>query len=110
MQRLNRYLDWRDSHRRVKSSRNAALCDALSMWLEDQEQQAGLSTSRALHRQFKTAYHSLRQRPGEVRIHHLRDVLGWPRERFDAVLEHLRAEEHAWPTLFHAHMAWLIRP
>jgi hypothetical protein len=40
-QRLDRYLDWRKRHRRVKSLRNAALREALGSWLDDQEQRAG---------------------------------------------------------------------
>ena len=39
--RLDRYLDWSEFYRRVKSSRNAAIREALSQWLDDQEQRAG---------------------------------------------------------------------
>ena len=91
IQRLDRYLDWRETQRRVKSSRNAALRDGLSMWLDDQEQLAGLSTSKTLHRQFRTAFHSVRHNSREVHIYRIREALGWPKERFDVVLEHLRA-------------------
>lgn len=40
-QRLDRYLDWSAFSRRVKSSRNAAMREALSSWLDEQEQLAG---------------------------------------------------------------------
>lgn len=92
IQRLDRYLDWNEAQQRVKSSRNAALRAALSWWLDDQEQLVGLSTSKTLHRQFRTACHSVRHNPHEVYIYRLRDALGWPKERFDTVLEHLRAQ------------------
>lgn len=92
IQRLDRYLDWRDLHSRAKSSRNAAIRDALRIWLEDQEQLSGLSTSQTLHRQFRAAFDHLRDSEDEVPIYRMRDTLGWPRERFDAVLEQLRAD------------------
>ena len=41
IERLDRYLDWSDLHQRAKSSRNAAIREALSRWLDDQEQRAG---------------------------------------------------------------------
>ena len=49
IQRLDRYLDWKDRHRRGKSSRNAALREALSSWLDDQEQHAGFLDVRSQH-------------------------------------------------------------
>ena len=61
------------------------------MWLDDQEQLAGLSTSKTLHRQFRTAFHSVCHNSREVHIYRMREALGWPKERFDGVLEHLRA-------------------
>jgi Arc/MetJ-type ribon-helix-helix transcriptional regulator len=39
--RLDRYLDWSEFYRGVKSSRNAAMRAALSDWLDQQEQLAG---------------------------------------------------------------------
>ena len=92
LQRLDRYLDWCDVQRSMKSSRNAAIRDALSRWLDDQEQHAGLSTSKTLHQRFQAASQSVCQRDQGARIYRVRDTLGWPRERFDAVLEELRAE------------------
>jgi hypothetical protein len=41
VRRLDRYLDWSAFYRRVKSSRNAAIRDALSTWLDHHEQLAG---------------------------------------------------------------------
>ena len=41
IQRLDRYLDWQHLHRKAKSSRNAAIRQALSSWLDEQEQRAG---------------------------------------------------------------------
>ncbi len=42
LQRLDRYLDWSVTSRRLTSTRNAAIRAALSAWLNDQEQRAGL--------------------------------------------------------------------
>ena len=42
IQRLDRSLDWRATSRRMTSTRNAAIREALSLWLNDQEQNAGL--------------------------------------------------------------------
>jgi len=41
IQRLDRYLDWLNLHRQAKSSRNAAIRQALNRWLDEQEQRAG---------------------------------------------------------------------
>ena len=90
--RLARYLDWSLTHRRIQSTRNAAIREALSAWLDQQEQLAGFLEPQALRRQFQTAYHRLRLRHDGVPIHRLRHLLQWPRERFDAVLEALRAD------------------
>jgi hypothetical protein len=68
--------------------------EALRGWLDQQEQLAGLLEPHALRQQFQAAYDSLRPPPDGVPIHRLRWLLRWPRERFDAVLEALRAEHH----------------
>lgn len=94
IQRLERYLDWSATHRRLQSTRNAAMREALSAWLDHQEQLAGLLQPQALRRQFQAAYNSLRHPQDGVPIHRLRQLLRWPRERFDAVLEALRADHH----------------
>ena len=41
LQRLDRYLDWSATHRCLQSTRNAAMREALSAWLDHQEQLAG---------------------------------------------------------------------
>ena len=92
IQRLDRYLDWNELYRRVKSSRNAAIRQALSGWLDDQEQLAGFLEPQIQRQQFQRAYHSLSKRHDWVAIHRLRQLIPWPRERFDAVVETLRAE------------------
>ena len=92
IQRLDRYLDWSESSRQVKSSRNAAMRHALSSWLDDHEQRAGLIEPQALRRQFRSAYQSLSKDRTPVAIHRLRQLLPWPRERFDAIVEGLRAD------------------
>jgi metal-responsive CopG/Arc/MetJ family transcriptional regulator len=35
MRRLDRYLDWRETARQLQSSRNAAIREALSIWLDE---------------------------------------------------------------------------
>ena len=92
IQRLDRYRDWRDRQRQRKSSRNAALRDALSSWLDDQEQHAGFLEPQTQRQQFQSAYHSLSKRHEWVAVHRLRQLIPWPRERFDAVVETLRAQ------------------
>jgi hypothetical protein len=62
-------------------------------WLDQQEQLAGLLDPPILQQQFQAAYDSLRPSPDGVPIHRLRRLLQWPRERFDAVLEALRAAQ-----------------
>jgi hypothetical protein len=94
IQRLDRYLDWSERSRQVKSSRNAALRQALSSWLDDQEQLAGLVEPHVLHQQCLAAYQSVSKGCDWVAIHQLRHLLPWPRERFDAVVEGLRADHH----------------
>ena len=42
IQRLDRYLDWSATSRRITSTRNATIREALSAWLDGQEQLAGL--------------------------------------------------------------------
>ncbi len=92
VRRLDRSLDWSAFYRRVKSSRNAAMRDALSHWLDHQEQLAGFLDPQAQREQFQAAYRSIAKRHDWAAIHRLRHLLPWPRERFDAVLEGLRAD------------------
>jgi hypothetical protein len=92
IQRLDRYLDWCRVQRRTTLSRNAAVREALRLWLDDQEQHAGLAASKTLHQRFQAVYQSVSDGAQGARIYRVRDALGWPRERFDAVREALRAE------------------
>ena len=92
--RLDRYLDWMESRQGEKSSRNHALRHALTQWLDAQEAHAGLTHPDVLRRHFQTAYTNLRQGQDAVAIHQLRRQRNWPVERFDAVVEQLRAAFH----------------
>ena len=94
IQRLDRYLDWCATSRRRNATRNAAIREALRAWLDDHEQRAGLVEPHTLQRQFQAAYQRLHLHHDGVPIHRLRQLLQWPRERFDAVLEALRADHH----------------
>jgi hypothetical protein len=92
IQRLDRYLDWLNLHRQAKSSRNAAIRQALNSWLNEQEQRAGFLEPQVQRQQFQSAYHSLSKRREWVAIDHLRQLMPWSRERFDAMVETLRAD------------------
>jgi hypothetical protein len=92
IRRLDRYRDWSDLHQRAKSSRHAAIREALSSWLDDQEQLAGFLEPQAQRQQSQVAYHSLSKRHDWVAIDQLRQLMPWPRERCDAVVEALRAD------------------
>lgn len=92
IRRLDRYLDWRETSGRVKCSRNAALREALHMWLNDPEQLAGFVSPETLRGQFRAAYAQVRHGHPWVLIPRLRQHLQWPQERFDTVLEGLRAD------------------
>ena len=87
IQRLDRYLDWWNLNRQAKFSRNAAIRQALDSWLDDQEQCAGFLEPQFQRQQFQNAYHSLSKRHEWVAIHHLRQLMPWSRERFDAMVE-----------------------
>ena len=94
IRRLDRSLDWRETSGRVKFSRNAALREALRLWLDDQEQLAGFVSPETLRGQFRTACDQVNQGYAWVLLSRLRQQLQWPQERFDTVLEGLRAEGH----------------
>jgi metal-responsive CopG/Arc/MetJ family transcriptional regulator len=94
IRRLDRYLDWSEISGRDKSSRNAALREALRLWLDHHEQLAGFISPAILHGQFRAAYNHVAQGHAWVAISRLRQHLQWPQERFDAVLEGLRADRH----------------
>jgi predicted transcriptional regulator len=92
--RLDRYLDWRRLHQRITLSRNAAMREALSAWLDHQEQLAGFVEPQTQREQFQAVYRSIAKHSEWAAIRHLRHLLPWPRERFDTVLEGLRADHH----------------
>jgi hypothetical protein len=92
IQRLDRYLDWQNLHRQSKSSRNAAIRQALNRWLDEQEQRAGFLEPQLQRQQFQSAYYSLSKRREWVAIDRLRHLMPWSRERFDAMVETLRAD------------------
>jgi len=94
LQRLDRSLDWSAPHRRMPSTRNAASREALSAWLDQHEQLAGLLQPHMLRRQFQATDNSIRHHHDGVPSSRLRELLRWPRERFDAVLEARRADQH----------------
>ncbi len=92
IQRLDRSLDWRATHQRLPSTRNAAMREALRAWLDQQEQLAGLLEPQALRRQFQATYNSIRPPRDGAPIHQLRQLLRWPQEQCETVLEALRAD------------------
>jgi Arc/MetJ-type ribon-helix-helix transcriptional regulator len=93
LQRLDRVLDWQATARQRPATRHAAVREALRAWLDDHEQRAGLVEPHRLWHQFQTAYQRLASHHDGVPIHQLRQRLPWPRERFDTVLEALRAAQ-----------------
>ena len=94
LRRLDRYLDWSETSGRVKLSRNAALREALRIWLDDQEQLAGFVSPETLRGQFRAAYDQVSQGHAWVLIPRLRQQLQWPQERCATVWEGLRADGH----------------
>jgi Arc/MetJ-type ribon-helix-helix transcriptional regulator len=92
LERLDRYLDWMASHRGEKSSRSRAIRQALVQWLEEAEELGEMTRPEVLRRHFQAAYTSLRSGRDEVDIHRLRHLLGWSVDRFNAMVEQLRAE------------------
>ena len=92
LDRLDRYLDWMETRRGETSSRNRIMRQALSQWLDSQEEQAGMTHPDVLTEHFHNAYTSLRSGQERVEIHRLRRLLNWPTDRFDALLEKLRAD------------------
>ena len=93
LHRLDRLLDWRATARQRPVTRNAAIREALHAWLDEHEQRAGLVEPHLLWHQFQTAYQRLAPHHDGVPIHRLRQRLLWSRERFDTVLEALRAAQ-----------------
>jgi Arc/MetJ-type ribon-helix-helix transcriptional regulator len=92
LERLDRYLDWMEVHRGEKSSRNHAIRQGLTQWLDAEEEQGSMTHPDVFRRRFHAAYTSLRSGQDEVDIHRIRQLLNWPPARFDAMMERLRAE------------------
>lgn len=92
LDRLDRYLDWMETRRGEKSSRNRIMRQALTQWLDSQEEQGGMTHPDVLTEHFHNAYTSLRSGQERVEIHRLRRLLNWPTDRFDALVEQLRAD------------------
>lgn len=77
--------------------------EALTMWLAERERSRGVSPpahageprgqSRDTQR-FYDAYRVIGQGRDFVRIHRIREALGWPREDFDCLLDTLAAAYH----------------
>jgi len=99
--RLDRYLDQAESRTGLRSNRNEAIRQALAAWLEAQEEARGIdqapptpmSTPQA-RQQWRAAYDAIGKGEGFVRLHRIREALGWPRDEFDRVLETLVAGYH----------------
>jgi hypothetical protein len=92
--RLDRVLDWQATARQRPATRQAAIREALRAWLDDHEPRAGLVEPQRLWPQCQTASQTLASHHEGVPIHQLRQRLPWPRERFETVLEALRAAQH----------------
>jgi hypothetical protein len=91
--------DWTEHRTGLKATRNAALREALSAWLSTRERQSGLAPPTPVAplgpapepQRFYEAYQAIGHGQDFVRLHRLREALGWPREDFDRVLETLVA-------------------
>ena len=92
LERLDRSCDWMERHRGEKSSRHHAMRQALTQWLDSQEEQGGMTHPDVLRQRFRDTYTSLRSGQERVCIHRLRRLLNWPTDRFDALVEQLRAD------------------
>ena len=98
--RLDRYLDLAERHTGLRSNRNEAIRQALASWLEAQEEALSLDKPRTpmstpeARKQWRAAYQAVGKGEGFVRLHRIREVLEWPRETFDRVLETLVSGYH----------------
>jgi hypothetical protein len=69
------------------------------VWLEAKEEALGLVIKTSLstpqaRQQWCAAYNVIGKGKGFVRLHRIREALGWPRDEFDRVLETLVAGYH----------------
>ena len=92
--RLDRSRDGCATSGRGTGSRNAAMREAWRRWLDAQAPLAGFVSPETLRGQFRTACDQVNQGYAWVLLSRLRQQLQWPQERFDTVLEGLRAEGH----------------
>ena len=92
LDRLDRCLDWMAVRRGENSSRSRVMRQALTQWLDSQEEQVGITHPDVLTERFHNAYTSLRSGQERVEIHRLRQLLNWSTECFDALVEQLRAD------------------
>lgn len=98
--RLDRYLDLAERHTGLRSNRNEAIRQALGSWLEGKEEGLSLDKPRTpmstpeARKQWRAAYDAVGKGGGFVRLHRIREALGWSREAFDRVLETLVAGYH----------------
>ena len=89
--------DWSETHTGLKATRNAALREALAAWLTVREQQVGFQPPPPAvppardAAAFQAAYQTVGQGGDFVRIHRLREALGWSHAAFDRVLAMLAA-------------------
>lgn len=90
--RLDRYLAWMERRRGESLSRNQVIRVALAQWLDTAEAQGGMIHPEVLRQHFQAGYNALRSGNDAVQIQRLRQRLGWPPDRFDALVEQLRAE------------------
>jgi hypothetical protein len=84
---------WTGERRSGESlARNQVIRVALAQWLATAEAPGGMSHPDVLRQHFQAGYNALRSGNDAVQIHRLRQLLGWPPDRFDALVEQLRAE------------------
>ena len=100
IERLDRYLDLAERHTGLRSNRNEAVRQALASWLETQEEALNINKPRMpmstpeARQQWRAAYNAVGKGEGFVRLHRIREALGWPRDEFDRVLATLVAGYH----------------
>ena len=100
IERLDRYLDLAERHTGLRSNRNEAIRQALASWLETQEEALSIAKPRTpmstpeARQQWRVVYNAIGKGEGFVRLHRIREALGWSREEFDRVLETLVAGYH----------------
>ena len=92
LDRFDRYLDWMEFRRGEKSSRSRVMRQALTQWLDSQEEQGGMTHPDVLRERFYNAYRSVRGGQERVEIYRLRQLLNWSTDCFDALVEQLRAD------------------